>query len=71
MHDDRLSFEQLILEGAQAGLARYTILKRRDGDRAAFKNFEPAGVGWMTDVQLASVLTNGDIVRHQIKVCSA
>lgn len=71
MHDDRLSFEQLILEGAQAGLARYAILKRRDGDRAAFKNFEPARVGWMTDVQLASVLTNGDIVRHQIKVCSA
>ena len=71
VHDDRRLFEMLILEGAQAGLSWYTILKRRDGYRTAFKNFEPARVGWMTDVQLASVLTNGDIVRHQIKVCSA
>ena len=48
VHDDRHLFEMLILEGAQAGLSWYTILKRRDGYRAAFKNFEPDKVARMT-----------------------
>lgn len=71
VHDDRLWFEMLILEGAQAGLSWYTILKRRAGYRAAFKNFEPARVARMTDAELASVLETGDIVRHRLKVWSA
>jgi DNA-3-methyladenine glycosylase I len=71
VHDDRLLFEMLILEGAQAGLSWYTILKRRNGYRAAFKNFEPARVARMTDAGLASVLATGDIIRNRLKVWSA
>ncbi len=71
VHDDRLWFEMLILEGAQAGLSWYTILKRRDGYRAAFKNFEPARVARMTDAELESVLATGNIVRNRLKVWSA
>ena len=71
VHDDRLLFEMLILEGAQAGLSWYTILKRRRGYRAAFKNFEPARVARMTDAQLESVLATGDVIRNRLKVWSA
>ena len=67
-HDDRTLFELLILEGAQAGLSWYTILRRRDGYRAAFKNFDPARVARMTDAQLARVLTNGNVIRNRLKV---
>jgi DNA-3-methyladenine glycosylase I len=45
VHDDRLLFEFLILEGAQAGLSWSTILKKRDGYRRAFANFDPRRVG--------------------------
>src|SRR3984885_6850052 len=70
VHDDRKLFEMLILEGAQAGLSWYTILKRRDGYRAAFKNFDPAKVSRMTDIELEKALTNGDIIRNRLKVYS-
>src|ERR1700743_3858410 len=68
VHDDRLWFEMLILEGAQAGLSWYTILHRRDGYRAAFKNFDAARVAKMTDAQLESVLTKGNVIRNRLKV---
>jgi DNA-3-methyladenine glycosylase I len=68
VHDDRLLFEMLILEGAQAGLSWYTVLQRRDGYRAAFKDFDPAKVGRMTDAQLERVLEKGKIVRNRLKV---
>jgi DNA-3-methyladenine glycosylase I len=71
VHDDRHLFEMLVLEGAQAGLSWYTILRRRAGYRAAFKNFDPAKVARMTDAQLEAVLANGDIVRNRLKVFSA
>jgi DNA-3-methyladenine glycosylase I len=70
VHDDRRLFEMLILEGAQAGLSWYTILRRRDGYRAAFKNFDPAKVARMTDAQLERLLATGDIVRNRLKVFS-
>jgi DNA-3-methyladenine glycosylase I len=70
VHDDRLLFEMLILEGAQAGLSWYTILKRRDGYRAAFKNFEPGRVARMTDAQLEKVLATGDVIRNRLKIWS-
>ena len=70
VHDDRLLFEMLILEGAQAGLSWYTILKRRDGYRTAFKNFDPARVARMTDAQLEKVLATGDVIRNRLKVWS-
>lgn len=71
VHDDRHLFEMLILEGAQAGLSWYTILRRRDGYRKAFRNFDPAKVARMTDAQLESVLAKGDIIRNRLKVFSA
>lgn len=71
VHDDRHFFEMLILEGAQAGLSWYTILRRRDGYRAAFKNFEPEKVARMTDAQLEKLLATGDIIRNRLKVFSA
>jgi DNA-3-methyladenine glycosylase I len=51
-HDDRHLFEMLILEGAQAGLSWETILKRREGYRNAFYNFDPRKVAAMTDTEL-------------------
>lgn len=70
VHDDRMLFEMLILEGAQAGLSWYTILKRRDGYRKAFKNFDPIKVSKMTDADLKKVLATGDIIRNRLKVFS-
>jgi len=71
VHDDRLLFEMLILEGAQAGLSWETILKRRDGYRKAFSNFDVAKVARMTDEQLESVLLNADVIRNRLKVFGA
>lgn len=70
VHDDQKLFEMLILEGAQAGLSWYTILKRRGGYRAAFKDFDPVRVSRMTDAQLEKVLENGDVIRNRLKVFS-
>ncbi|MBI1275171.1 DNA-3-methyladenine glycosylase I [bacterium] len=70
VHDDRVLFEMLILEGAQAGLSWYTILKRREGYRAAFKGFDVAKVAAMTDAELEEVLATGDIIRNRLKVFS-
>src|SRR3954464_9450648 len=71
VHDDRLLFEMLILEGAQAGLSWETILKRRDGYRKAFHNFDAAKVARMTDEKLEALLTNTDIIRNRLKVFGA
>jgi DNA-3-methyladenine glycosylase I len=71
VHDDQKHFEMLILEGAQAGLSWYTILRRREGYRKAFKKFDPKKVARMTDAELESVLTNGDVIRNRLKVFSA
>lgn len=68
VNDDRLLFEMLILEGAQAGLSWYTILKRREGYRKAFKNFDPVHVSTMSDKELEDVLATGDIIRNRLKV---
>jgi DNA-3-methyladenine glycosylase I len=70
VHDDRLLFEMLILEGAQAGLSWYTILKRREGYRKVFKNFDPAKAAKMTDAELESALLDERIIRNRLKVFS-
>lgn len=70
LHDDRSHFEMLTLEGAQAGLSWYTILKRREGYRQAFKNFDPLKVSQMTDEELEALLTNSEIIRNRLKVFS-
>ena len=71
VHDDQKHFEFLILEGAQAGLNWETILKRRDGYRKAFKNFDPVKVACMTDQELEKLLKNPSIIRNRLKVFSA
>ncbi len=71
VHDDRTLFEMLILEGAQAGLSWETVLKKREGYRAAFHGFDPARVAAMTDEELEAVLAGGNIVRNRLKVWSA
>ena len=70
VHDDQKLFEMLILEGAQAGLSWYTILKRRDGYRKAFKQFDIAKCAKLTDTELETILTTGDIIKNRLKVYS-
>jgi DNA-3-methyladenine glycosylase I len=68
VHDDRLLFEFLTLEGAQAGLSWETILKKRDGYRAAFADFDPARVARFTPARIERLLQNPGIVRNRLKV---
>ncbi len=68
VHDDPLLFEMLILEGAQAGLSWATILKRRDGYRKAFKNFDVKKVASMADDQLEKLLLDEGIIRNRLKI---
>ncbi len=71
VHDDRVFFEFLILEGAQAGLNWETILNKREGYRAQFHGFDPVKVAAMSDEDLAQALLNPGIVRNKLKVASA
>ena len=71
VHDDRHLFEMLCLESAQAGLSWETILKRREGYRRLFHNFQPAIVAEMTDNELEQLLSNPAIIRNRRKVFSA
>jgi DNA-3-methyladenine glycosylase I len=68
LHDDRRLFEMLILEGAQAGLSWETILKRREGYRKAFHQFDPKKVAAMSDEALESLRENPDIIRNRLKI---
>ncbi len=67
VHDDQKLFEFLILEGAQAGLSWYTILKRREGYRKAFHHFDPKKVAVMTDEELESLREDAGIIRNRLK----
>lgn len=69
-NDQRL-FEFLILEGAQAGLAWITILRKRESYRQAFDQFEIAKVARYSDEKIAQLLVNEDIVRNRLKIHSA
>ncbi|WP_175517558.1 DNA-3-methyladenine glycosylase I [Planctomicrobium piriforme] len=71
VHDDRLLFEYLILEGAQAGLSWETVLKKRENYRAAFDNFEPAVVAKYKARKQAALLLNPGIIRNRLKIASA
>lgn len=70
-YDDYNLFEFLMLEGAQAGLAWITILRKREGYRAAFANFDAQKVARFSDSQLNTLLQNPAIVRNRLKVYSA
>ncbi|AXQ29825.1 DNA-3-methyladenine glycosylase I [Solimonas sp. K1W22B-7] len=71
VHDDRVLFEFLILEGAQAGLSWRTILERREGYRKAFADFDPQKVARYTDAKLEKLLLDPGIIRNRLKVWSA
>ena len=71
VHDDRLHFEFLVLEGAQAGLSWLTILKRRDGYRRAFDKFNPKKVAAYGEADVARLLADEGIIRNRLKVHSA
>jgi DNA-3-methyladenine glycosylase I len=71
VHDDRLLFEFLILEGAQAGLSWTTILKKRDNYRKAYDQFEPAKVAKYTEAKQQKLLQNPGIVRNRLKVAAS
>ena len=70
-HDDRLLFELLTLEGAQAGLSWSTILNKREGYRRAFAGFDPAAVAAFGERDVARLLADPGIVRNRLKVESA
>ena len=71
VHDDRTLFEMLILEGAQAGLSWETILKKREGYRQVFHNFDPRKVSQMSDEELEALRQDSRIIRNKLKIYSA
>jgi len=70
-HDDQKLFEFLILEGAQAGLSWITILKRREGYRKAFSNFDAKKVAKYNQKQIAKLIKEESIIRNRLKITSA
>jgi DNA-3-methyladenine glycosylase I len=71
VHDDRMLFEFLVLEGAQAGLSWKTILDKRDAYREAFGGFDPARVARYDKRRVTALLGNAGIVRNRLKIESA
>jgi DNA-3-methyladenine glycosylase I len=68
VHDDRLLFEFLILEGAQAGLSWLTILKKRNNYRMAFDNFEVERIADYTQRDIDRLMGNSGIIRNRLKI---
>ena len=71
VHDDRVLFELLTLEGAQAGLSWSTILRKREGYRRAFAGFDPANVAEYGGAKVRQLMTDPGIVRNRLKIESA
>ena len=71
VHDDRLLFEFLTLEGAQAGLSWYTVLRKRDNYRIAFDHFDPEKVARYGERKLQELLGNAGIIRNRAKILAA
>jgi len=70
VHSDRIHFEFLILEGAQAGLSWATILKRREGYRGAFSGFDPGLVADYDNEKIEELLKNSGIIKNKRKILS-
>ncbi len=70
VHDDRLLFEFLILEGAQAGLSWITILRKREGYRRAFAGLDPETVARFGEPELLQLMADPGIVRNRLKIAS-
>jgi DNA-3-methyladenine glycosylase I len=71
VHDDRLLFEMLLLEGAQAGLSWITILRKREAYRTAFAGFDPEALARFGEPEVAALLANPGIVRNRLKIRAA
>ncbi len=71
VHDDRLLFEFLILEGAQAGLSWITILKKREIYKKAFDNFDALKIAEYDEKKIAELMNNSGIIRNKLKIKSA
>jgi DNA-3-methyladenine glycosylase I len=71
VHEDRLLFEFLVLEGAQAGLSWLTILRKREGYRRAFDSFDPERVARYGTRQVARLLADAAIVRNRQKIAAS
>jgi len=71
LHDDRVLFEFLILEGAQAGLSWDTILRKRDAYREAFDNFDPVKIAAYGEEKCGELLLDAGIIRNRLKIASA
>jgi len=71
VYNDKKIFEFLILEGAQAGLSWSTILKRREGYRNAYKNFDPKKIAKFTDRDIKRLLNDSGIIRNRLKVAAS
>ena len=71
VHDDRRIFEFLTLEGAQAGLSWYTVLRKRESYRSAFAAFDPEKVARFGKRQIESLLNNPGIIRNRAKILAA
>jgi len=68
VYDDRLLFEFLTLESAQAGLSWYTVLKKRENYRRAFENFEPEKIARFDQAKKEGLLLNSGIIRNRLKI---
>ncbi|WP_026696092.1 DNA-3-methyladenine glycosylase I [Peribacillus kribbensis] len=68
VYDDRLLFEYLNLEGAQAGLSWYTILKKRENYRRAFNRFDPDKIAQYDEEKIKELMKNEGIVRNSLKI---
>jgi DNA-3-methyladenine glycosylase I len=71
VHDDRKHFEFLVLEAAQAGLSWSTILRRREGYRRAFSDFDPQKVARYTDERMEELRQDPSIIRNRMKIAAA
>ena len=68
VHDDKILFEFLTLEGAQAGLTWQTVLNKRENYRHAFSNFDPNKIARYNDEDIARLLSNPGIIRNRLKI---
>lgn len=71
VHDDRLWFEFLVLEGAQAGLSWLTVLRKRENYRRLFDGFDPCVISRYDDAKIASLMQDPGIIRNQRKIRGA
>lgn len=68
VHDDRMLFEFLVLEGMQAGLSWMTILRKRENFRQAFDSFDPKKIASYDEAKVAELLTDAGIIRNRMKI---